>query len=113
MTGEELLDGRHAMLLAPRRVFHDEAAGPAEDGVVRVERRPEGAAAVARRGMDVDLLERRFTENAAVGDAVQRNAAGEAEPPEARLAMGGARHRQQNFLGHQLDAGGDVRIMLV
>jgi hypothetical protein len=47
-----------------------------EELVPGEERRPEGPARVARRGLDPDLLEGSLAQHAAVGDAVERDAPG-------------------------------------
>jgi hypothetical protein len=47
--------------------------------VVDEQRDPQGAAGVARGRLDPDLLERPLAEDAAVADAVESDAAGEAE----------------------------------
>ena len=59
--------------------------------VVGGERGAERAAGVARRRLDPDALERAVAQDLAVGDAVERDAAGEAQvllPGLARRARG-------------------------
>ena len=48
------------------------------------ERDPEGAAGIARRGLDPHPLERPFAEDASVADAVEGDAPGEAEVRTSR-----------------------------
>jgi len=79
-------------------VLHHEAPWLAEQAVVGVERGADGAAAVAGGRLHVELLERRLPEDAAVGDAVERDAAGERQPRQPRLRVGRPRHRQQHIL---------------
>ena len=81
--------------------------------MLREQRRTERAAAVARRRLHEQILERRLAQDATVGDAVQRHAAGQAEAVEAGLGVQGARHGEHDLLGAVLDAGGDVGVVLV
>ena len=71
---------------SPVAVRHHEPARLARQLVPDVERRAERRAVVARRRLDVDLAERRALADLAVGDAVHRAAAGQAQPRRARPA---------------------------
>ncbi len=110
---EGRLDLRAPVLLAPRGVFHHEPARPPEDGVIAPERRAERAARVARRRLDVHLLERALPEDAAVGHAVERDAAGHAEARQARPAVYVARHPEDDLLDDRLDARRQIGVVLV
>ena len=77
--------------------------GVAEHLVPDRERDAERAAGVARRRLDPESLERPLAQQPAVADAVERDAAGEAEVLHAGLAVHVARHAQHDLLGHHLD----------
>ena len=74
------------------------------------ERRAERAAGVAGGRLHPDVLEGAVAQDLAVGDAIERDAAGEAEIVEAVLARQRARQPQHHLLGHRLDRGGDVHV---
>ena len=74
------------------------------------QRRPDGAAGVARRRLHPDALEGAVAQDLAVGHAVERDAAGETEIVEPVLAGERARQPQHDLLGHLLDRGGDVHV---
>ena len=76
------------------------------------ERRAERAAGVAGRGLHPDMLEGAVAQHLAVGDAIERDAAGEAEILHAGLARERAREPQHDFLGRHLDGGGEVHVAL-
>ena len=59
-------------------VLHDVGARLIQNLVLHVERGPEGSASVVRRRLHVDVLEIGPVKNHAVGNAVQRDAAGQA-----------------------------------
>jgi len=80
--------------------------------VVRPEGGAEGAAGVAGRGLDPEALEDAVAQQATVGDAVERDAAGEAEVFLAGPALHVPGHAQHDFFGHHLDAGGKVHLAL-
>ena len=75
-------------------------------------RHAERAAGVAGRGLDPELLERALAQQPAVAHAVERDAAGEAEPVEPGLAVHRARHAEHDLLGHDLDRAGEVHLPL-
>ncbi len=66
--------------------FRRHAALAAEHEMVDGERDADGAAGVSRRGLDPQALERPLAQQAAVADAVERDAAGEAQVLHAGLA---------------------------
>ena len=74
------------------------------------QRGAERAAGIARGRLHPDVLERAVAQDLAVGDAVERDAAGEAEVVEAVFARQRARKPQHHLLGHRLDRGGDVHV---
>src|SRR5688572_2435285 len=71
-----------------------------------------GTAGIAGSRLNRDVLERSFTEDSAVCDAVQRDATGETEVLFARFAMQRARETQDDFFGHDLDRSRDVHLSL-
>ena len=68
----------------------------------------DGDAVVAGRGLDPDVLESRLPRDAAVGDAVQADAAGDAEVLRAGRFAEPARPMQQHRLGVILDTPREV-----
>ena len=80
--------------------------------VPRELRHAESAAGVAGRGLDPDLLERAFAKQSSVADAIERDAARQAQPVEARLTMRGARHAEHDLLAHLLDRPGEIHLSL-
>ena len=68
------------------------------------------AAGIARGRLYPDILEGAVAENFAVGDAIERDAASEAEIVDPMLARERPREPQHHFLGHLLDRGGDVHM---
>ncbi len=67
---------------------------------------------VARGRLDPQPLEGPLAQQPAVGDAVQRHAAGQAEVLEAGLAVHGARHAHDDLLADHLDRAGQIHIPL-
>ena len=87
-------------------------AGVALDLMPDQERRAERAAGVAGRGLNPDVFERPLAQEAAVRDAVQRDAARHAEIFLAGKLVRVARHLQDDLLGHHLDRPRDVHLAL-
>ena len=74
---------------------------------------PTAVPGVARRRLDVELLERRLGPDPAVRDGVQRDAAGEAEVREPRALRRAASTRwRYDLLEHRLQRRGDVLVAL-
>ncbi len=78
--------------------------------VVGAQRRADRAAGVARRRLDPDAVETAVAQDLAVRDAVERDAARQAQLALAGLARNGAGHAQHDLLGHLLHRGGDVHV---
>ncbi len=78
----------------------------------QAERHADGAPGVAGRRLNPHLLERSFPQDAAVADAVERNAAGQAQVAQTGLAMREAGHLQHHLLGDHLDRPRDVHFAL-
>ena len=72
------------------------------------QRRAHRTAGIAGGRLDPQVVKRPFSENAAVGHAVQGHPAGQTQPALTGLPMDMADHLQDNLFGHGLDAGGDV-----
>ena len=94
---------------------------PAASGLVRgllempvpeAQRHAERAAGIAGRRLDPDLLERAFAQDAAVADAVERHAAGQAQIAHAGLAMRERGHLQHHLFGDVLDRPRQVHFAL-
>ncbi len=71
---------------------------------------PDGAAGVARGGLDPQVVERPLAQQAPVGHAVERHTAGQHRPTLARQARRRAGHAQDDLLGHRLDGPGQVHL---
>src|SRR5262249_32876682 len=84
-----------------------------EGGVIGIESGADGAAAITGSGLDEQLAKRCLADDSTVGHAVEGDATGEAEVGESCALVEGARHGEQGVLGHPLNAGGDVRVVLV
>ena len=74
---------------------------------------PQGAAGIASGRLNPDVLERSFTQQPAVGDAVQRHAARHHEVLHPSLAVQLAPYAQHDLLGHFLDTGRQVHVPLL
>jgi hypothetical protein len=74
------------------------------------ERRPERAAGVAGRGLDPEVVEDALAQELAVGDAVERHAAGEAEVALAGHRARPPRQLRDRFLRHLLDRAREVHL---
>ena len=101
------------MLLAPVGVLHEKLAGFPQHHVVRIERRPDGTAAVAGRGLDVDLFERRLAQDFAVGDTIQGNPTGHAQPRQTRRLVGVLRQVQHRLFDHRLNTRRHIGVILI
>src|SRR6185437_13709910 len=73
----------------------------------------ESAAGVAGGGLDPEVGERAFAEEATVSDAIERDAAGEDEIFPAGEAMQFARHGGDDFFGDELNARGEIHVALL
>ena len=80
--------------------------------MVHDERDAQGAASVAGGWLNPNILEGAFSQNAAVADTVERNAAGQAQVGHPGLVMNVTRHPQHDLLGHRLDGRGKVHLTL-
>ena len=76
------------------------------------EGRTQRSASVAGRGLDPDVVERAFAQQPAVADAVQRDAASEAEIWHARFAVSETRHLQHDLLGDVLNRSRQIHFAL-
>ena len=94
-------------------VAHHEAARPLQDLVPDVQRRADRRAGVVRRRLDVDVLERRAIEDHAVGDAVERDAAGQADLLEPGALVDGVEQREVALFEHQLNRRRQIRVPLL
>ena len=72
----------------------------------------EGATGIAGGGLNPDVVEDSLAQDAAVGDAVQGDAAGEAKIFEAGFAAGVAGDAKHDLFGHVLDGAGEVHVAL-
>ena len=80
---------------------------------VLVEELETRAGGVARGGLHPQPLEGAVAQDPAVGDAVQRHPAGQAEVRQAKLGREGAREAQHRFLDDGLDGRGQVLVALL
>src|SRR5262245_9985448 len=101
------------MLLAPVSVFHDELPRLAQNGVIGIERGPDGAATVAGGWLNVQLLNRCFTHNPSVRNAIESHPSCHAESLDAELFMNLLSHGEQDLFGDGLDTCRDIRVVLV
>ena len=76
------------------------------------QRRAQGTARVARGGLDPELLEMPVAQYLAVGDAIQRDAASQAQIGLASVGRQGAGQAQHGFLQHRLDRRGQIHVVL-
>ena len=72
----------------------------------------ERAASIAGSGLNPDVLERTFAEQAPVANAVERDAAGKTEIVRARHLLRRLCHAQHDFLGHHLHRPREVHLLL-
>ena len=87
-------------------------AGIVEELVPDEQRHAQRAAGVPRRRLDPDVVERPLAQDAPVADAVERDAAGQAELAQPGLGVDVARRPQHRLLGNRLDRRGDVHLAL-
>ena len=78
--------------------------------VPRFERRAERGAVVAGGGLDEHVLERRVLPDLAVGDAVHRAAAGEAEASDRHARVHAAQHVKRGVFEHALHRRGEILV---
>src|SRR5690349_12594131 len=71
-------------------------------------RHAERAAGIARSRLNPEIFERSFAQDSTVRDAVQGDAAGEAEFLHAGFSVNVPRHSQQNFFGDDLNRSREV-----
>ncbi len=102
MLDAERVDGLE--LAAARQLVH--AVGDPERGAER-------GAGVAGGGLEEAGIEAALARDAAVGDAVEDHAAGHAEVLHAGALFRERGKVQQNFLGDELQARGEVVVMLL
>ena len=95
----------------PVEAARNAARLPAEE-VVSEERRADGPTCVARGRLDPDLVEAPVAEDLPVRDAVERDAAGEAQVPLAGLVGKRTGHAQQDLVGDCLHRRGEVHVAL-
>ena len=93
--------------------FHQIAAAVglallAEELVPHRERGADRATGIARGRLHPDVLEGAVAQNLAIGDAIERDAAGETEIFKAMIARERARQPQHHLLRHLLDRGCDI-----
>ncbi len=74
--------------------------------------RPKRPAGIARRGLNEDLVEDARAQQLAIGDAVERHAAGQAKRSRARQLAGRPGHAQDRLLRHLLNGSGDIHLAL-
>ena len=80
--------------------------------MIGAERGAERPARIARRRLNPNLLEEIRAQQLSVRDAVERDAAGKAEPFLRSLLRDTARERDNNILAYALDRGGEVHFLL-
>jgi hypothetical protein len=82
----------------------------AEKYVPDRESRPDRAAGITGGRLHPDALKCAVAQQLAIGDAVERDATGQAEVPQAVFARKRASQPQHHLLSHCLDRGGDVHV---
>ena len=78
--------------------------------VIGRKRRADRAAGIAGRRLNPDVVELAVAQHLAVGDAIQRHAAGKAQIARAGLGREAARQPQHGLLEHRLDRGRDIHV---
>ena len=68
------------------------------------------AAGIACGRLNPDVVEVTIAQHLAVGDAIQRDAAGKAQVPRAGLLREAARQPQHGFIQYRLDRGSDIHV---
>ena len=71
---------------------------------------PTAPAGVARRRLNPDVFERAVAQHLAVGDAIERHAAGEAQVLRTGFLGEAARQPQHGFVQHRLDGGRNIHV---
>src|SRR5262245_56254702 len=74
------------------------------------ERRPDRSTGIAGRGLNPYVLKCTTAQDLAIGNTVERHAAGEAQVASAGLLCQRPGHPQYNLLEHGLDRGGNVHV---
>ena len=77
------------------------------------QRRAERSTGITGGGLNPDVVERPLAHEASVGHTIQGHAAGHHEPLLAGLGADVAAHAQDRVLGHGLDAGREVHVVLL
>ena len=77
------------------------------------QRSTERAAGVSSRGLDPDALEGAFPLEPAIGDAIQRDAAGKHQVLHAGLRVNIASHPKNRFFGDRLNARCEIHVPLI
>ncbi len=75
----------------------------AQKPVPKRKRHADGTTRVAGRRLNPDFLERPLTQDAAVGDAIERDTAGKTQVSQTGLAMGEPRHLEHHLFGDVLN----------
>src|SRR5262245_4116756 len=113
VVAKKCVDGIRPMVLAPIGVLHDEPPWSAEHHMLCDECRTQRSASVAGGRLHIDVLEWCFFEQLGIRYAVQSHAAGQTKLLEAGLPLQVSRHLEEGLFGDELDARGDVGIVLV
>ena len=87
-------------------------ARPVKKTVKSRKRRTQGAAGIAGRRLDPDVLETLVTQQLAVGDTVERHPAGETEIFQPGLFGRRTRKLEHHLLGHLLHRSGEIHMLL-
>jgi hypothetical protein len=85
----------------------------ARELIIGRQSRADGAAGVSGRRLHPDIPERLLAQNFAVGDAVERDAAGQAKIFRSALARKAARQPQHDLFSHLLHGGGEIHVTLL
>src|SRR5262245_55305560 len=101
------------MLLAPISVIHDELSRLPQYGVIGIERSADGAPTIAGRRLNVQLLNRCFTHNPSIRNAIESHPSCHAESLDAELFVNLLSHGEQDLFGDGLDTCRDIRVVLV
>jgi hypothetical protein len=96
------------MLSAP---VNDDARGFAR-GSARQLGDAERAAGITRGRLDPEVRERPLAQQPAVADAVERDAARQAQVRRAGACVGGARHPQHDLFAHHLHRAREIHLAL-
>src|SRR5688500_8938878 len=74
--------------------------------------RAQGAAGIARRGLNPNVVKRTLAQDTSVGHTIERHASGQTEVLHSGLRMDIPRGSQHDLLGHLLDRGREIHITL-